>query len=552
MAIRWDPVLVRDLARELNLKLAGARLRAMRLDARTRDVVLFFHKRTLLWRLHPERSGIWLRDAVEPQPEDLRFQARIRSIRAISDERILIMELQSLRSGSGPWTLVIELIGNQMNAMVTEGSDRTLRHVLKTRDGSRILRVGQPWSPPPSTGRRWMDGIVSDPDWRDLLAPVPPAEREKELMSKVAWTSRVNAKACLVENEQDSLSSGLKTWRFLATSDHTVRPVILETDRGLQPYSMPLPGVSFRSSTSLMDAIAECADPISDVTEGALAIGAELIERLENAIKQIERRIVQMTAQLDSREDPDYLRSLGDLLLARYSEISLGSSSARVNDFEGNEIDLKLDPTLQLHENASKYYDQASRSERSAKRIPVLIESAHVQLTTLEQLLDNARNGTAQADQIRAALPAVPARQRRGSQPLSAPYRVFVSSGGLEIRVGRGARHNDDLTFRNSTPNDIWLHARHSAGAHVILRWTGSGAPPERDLKEAASLAALYSKARTSGTVPVDWTLRKYVRKPRGSAPGSVVPDRVRTLFVSPDPKLIEYHTNDDGGPHKT
>ena len=166
-------------------------------------------------------------------------------------------------------------------------------------------------------------------------------------------------------------------------------------------------------------------------------------------------------------------------------------------------------------------------------------------MVVLQTLLKRAQDGTARVDQIHAALPASPARQRRGSQSPTEPYRTFVSSGGLEIRVGRGARHNDDLTFRHSAPNDIWLHARHSAGAHVILRWRGPGAPPERDLQEAASLAALHSKARTSETVPVDWTLRKYVRKPRGSAAGSVVPDRVRTLFVTPDPELVERHAID-------
>ena len=37
--------------------------------------------------------------------------------------------------------------------------------------------------------------------------------------------------------------------------------------------------------------------------------------------------------------------------------------------------------------------------------------------------------------------------------------------------MGRGSGFNDDLTFRHSRPDDIWLHARDSAGAHVILRW---------------------------------------------------------------------------------
>jgi predicted ribosome quality control (RQC) complex YloA/Tae2 family protein len=117
---------------------------------------------------------------------------------------------------------------------------------------------------------------------------------------------------------------------------------------------------------------------------------------------------------------------------------------------------------------------------------------------------------------------------------------VFRSSGGLEIRVGRGARHNDELTFRHSSPGDVWLHARHVGGAHVILRWPGPGNPPARDLAEAATLAALHSKARTSGSVPVDWTLRKYVRKPRKSPPGRVAVERVETLFVRPEPSLLE------------
>jgi len=122
----------------------------------------------------------------------------------------------------------------------------------------------------------------------------------------------------------------------------------------------------------------------------------------------------------------------------------------------------------------------------------------------------------------------------------SLPYRTFRSSGGLEIRVGRGARHNDALTFRHSAPDDIWLHARQAAGAHVILRWTKPGNPPARDLEEAAVLAALHSRARTSGSVPVDWTRRKHVRKPRRAAPGAVIPDRVRTLFVEPRADLAE------------
>jgi predicted ribosome quality control (RQC) complex YloA/Tae2 family protein len=119
---------------------------------------------------------------------------------------------------------------------------------------------------------------------------------------------------------------------------------------------------------------------------------------------------------------------------------------------------------------------------------------------------------------------------------VAAPYRRYRTSGGLEVRVGRGSSSNDDLTFHHSSPDDIWLHARDVAGAHVVLRWPEREAnPPARDINEAAVLAALFSRARTAGTVPVDWTRRKYVRKPRKAPPGKVAIERARTVFVEPD-----------------
>jgi predicted ribosome quality control (RQC) complex YloA/Tae2 family protein len=38
----------------------------------------------------------------------------------------------------------------------------------------------------------------------------------------------------------------------------------------------------------------------------------------------------------------------------------------------------------------------------------------------------------------------------------------------------------------------------------------------------------------------VDWTFRKYVRKPRKSPPGQVLVEREETLFVEPDAALLE------------
>jgi len=99
--------------------------------------------------------------------------------------------------------------------------------------------------------------------------------------------------------------------------------------------------------------------------------------------------------------------------------------------------------------------------------------------------------------------------------------------------MGETAEANDYLTTRVAGANDVWLHARGVKGAHVVIRMTrGKNAPPGT-LREAARIAADNSDAKHSSYVPVDWTLRKFVRKPRKSAPGLVTYTHEKTIHVT-------------------
>jgi len=544
MSIRWDALLVRHTALELSQSLAGAQLRALRLDGSSRDMALLFRDRTLLWHLHPRRGYLRLYGPLQPQDGDLRLRCRIQRVEAPPDERIIRFELSPTRGGRSGLTLVVELMGNQWNALVTEGQAGVIRHVLWRREGSRRQLVGQEYVPPPPASRSGVRGDLPKEDWVALLESLPPEERPRTLVRTFAWTSPLNAAALLGSpgrpRGESGLAVGYERWVQMADEGATRRPVTLEVEGGLQPYPFPLAGTPHRPAENLLAAFEACAT--HDIASGdapvVSALGRDLVTRLERGVDQAARRVTRLEAELACVEDPAELRSVGDLILARYAEIPAGSTEALLVDFEGREVTVDLDPAEPPHRNASGYYRRAAKAERAAARLPDLIGDARAARVRLAELLASARAGTVEAEEVRDALPSTLSAGDGGPTEPSLPYRTFTSSGGLEIRVGRGARHNDDLTFRHSSPNDVWLHACHTAGAHVILRWPGPGGPPARDLEEAATLAALHSKARTSGMVPVDWTLRKYVRKPRGAAPGSVVPDRVKTLFVEPDPRL--------------
>jgi len=274
-------------------------------------------------------------------------------------------------------------------------------------------------------------------------------------------------------------------------------------------------------------------------------------DKCRNTSPAPEKRRAALQRQLEG-ESADDLRNIGHLLLSRQRDVPKGVESVSLEGFDGSETDVRLDPRLDAIQNAERFYDRARRRERAARKIPGRLKLTTDRILSLEAGLETLRS-TGPSDELWDLLGGEPehgrvgrgARRTADDSPL--PYRRYRSSGGLEIRVGRSSRANDSLTFRHSAPEDIWLHARQAAGAHVILRWERRDQnPPLADLTEAALLAALHSEARHSGMVAVDWTRRKYVRKPRKVAPGAVIPERVSTLFVEPDAAVAARLSLDD------
>jgi predicted ribosome quality control (RQC) complex YloA/Tae2 family protein len=129
---------------------------------------------------------------------------------------------------------------------------------------------------------------------------------------------------------------------------------------------------------------------------------------------------------------------------------------------------------------------------------------------------------------------------RGGGQP-DPGVRSFTA-GEHEILVGKGARDNDQLTFRVARPGDLWLHAAGYAGSHVVVRALHGDTDdvPPAVLQRAAELAVWFSKARDAGgKVPVHVCPARHVSRRRGAPAGQVNIrdyDTVRVYSRGPDP----------------
>ena len=233
----------------------------------------------------------------------------------------------------------------------------------------------------------------------------------------------------------------------------------------------------------------------------------------------------------------DAVRERGELLLAYASQIAPRSSETTVPGYDGRPVTIPLDPSLTPVENARKLFARYTKIRRAR---PALEERLQ-QLAAEQAYLDSAQTILEQAADaadlhaLRAELADEGYIRRARRRPLAQARRsrTFTLPGGAAVLVGRTNQDNDRITFKVAGPDDLWFHARGVPGAHVVLR-TGGRPAGREEIAQAAAAAAWFSKARTSGTVAVDFTRRRFVRKPRGARPGFVVYEREETVRVSP------------------
>jgi predicted ribosome quality control (RQC) complex YloA/Tae2 family protein len=255
-------------------------------------------------------------------------------------------------------------------------------------------------------------------------------------------------------------------------------------------------------------------------------------------IKRTARTRRNLEEELEEARGAKDIRRKGELILAHMSGITKGQTSITARTSEGagrEELRIGLQPHLAPAANAAAYFKRAKKLEKKLAFLPERIERLAAQESRLREKLERTLSG---GPPPRGSKRSGPAQRREGKTsrwPTGISPRRFLSSDGWTMYVGRNNKENDYITFVLARPDDFWFHAQGTAGSHVILRREGrKSRPSKRCLEETASVAAHFSKARTSQTVPVVYTEKRYVRKPRKAKAGAALYSNEKTLLVNP------------------
>lgn len=253
-----------------------------------------------------------------------------------------------------------------------------------------------------------------------------------------------------------------------------------------------------------------------------------LLNQLNAEKKRLLSQQLNTEKSLNQYEKQLKYDEIANIIMANLHELQIGLSKAELFDFYRNQnIIVKLKKELNPQQNATEYY-------RKSKNQNIEIDLLYKRLEEIQQkLIDTDK----QIEKVLAATSSKDLKEGKNNLPTDkateSPFKNF-SFEGFTILVGKNAENNDKLTLKFANKNDMWLHAKDVTGSHVVIRYRQGKTFTKPLITYAAQLAAYYSKAKSSTLVPVVYTLKKFVRKPKGAIAGTVTFENGETILVEP------------------
>ncbi|MEW6226986.1 MAG: NFACT RNA binding domain-containing protein [Bacillota bacterium] len=590
-AVTFDGIVMAAVAAELNGTLPGARVDSIYQPARLdllivarrpgQNIPLFASCEPSTARAHI--SHVDRENPVAPPAFCMLLRKRLLGARvAFVRQRDLDRVLEVGFSGpydDPPRTLVVEVMGRHSNIILLDATSGvvldSIKHVSSQMSRVRVMYPGVRYAPPPPQEK--LDPLsVSEGGFAqafDRFSQDSPALSCEEFLVRsfagfgrdsarvvASWAGIAPGRPCAdigrgaAQALRDAFCRAVARIRegnfsFWAGADPATGEVEWVSVIGPpQPGSDMAANVEMRAFASAADLLDYAYAPREKARTLETA-SSEISRVVATNIERCRRKLAAQEEEVSEAERADEFRRMGELIMANAPAIKRGQARALLVDYfdpELRQVEVELDPRLSAHENAQGYFAKYSRAKRGLEVAREQVSRTRSELEYLEQVATTIELAQTpeDIDDIRhelvdqGYLAPQRAKQPKPRQAKHPPRPMSFLVDGLELLVGRNNRENDVLTMKIARPDDVWMHARGIPGAHVIVRVGPDGRVADEALLRAAEIAAYYSKARAGSKVPVDYTARRHVWKPKGARPGMVLYDHEKTIVATPRPGL--------------
>ncbi|MDX8365005.1 NFACT family protein [Cytobacillus sp. IB215665] len=477
----------------------------------------------------------------------------IQNIQQVGLDRIMIIELKG-KDEIGDVShkqLIIELMGRHSNIILVDKDEQvildSIKHITPALNRHRTILPGFEYVAPPSQDKENPFSITEDRILKKL--DFNAGKLDQQLVNTFAGVSPMFAKEVMFQAGIANRNSLPKTFLTLIqkVKNMDISPQITRDALKESFYLFPLDHIkgevkTFSSLSTLLDRYYYGKADRERVKQRAV----DLERFIDNEKKKNEKKIKKLTNSLNKAKNADQYKLLGELLTANIYMVNQGDSEVEVVNYydeNGTTITIPLDPRKPPADNAQSYYTKYQKAKKSIAFIHEQISHAQEEVIYFDTLKQQIQSATASdIEEIREELVEgryIRSKKQKGHKKnkLEKPQiERYKASDGTEILVGKNNKQNDYLTSKVARKEEVWLHTKDIPGSHVVIR---HDQPSDQTILEAANLAAYFSKAKHSSSVPVDYTKIRNVKKPNGSKPGYVIYDNQQTVFVTPDEDLL-------------
>ncbi|HDS01959.1 MAG TPA: fibronectin-binding domain-containing protein [candidate division Zixibacteria bacterium] len=539
------------LVSEFRQSLPGARIRKLRKSERDKTIVMHLedaHDRySLIFHFGGKDSYLYLLDGFYTRITTTNFlpqllDARIINICQIDFDRVVQFDIED---DERSFKLIFELFGISSNLFLTDGSGTIITSIRKAKLDLKSYRAPEPLklANPLEFDVENIMGMIGSNSELSLREAILKTfagidegmlrdfeEEGSNVLDEAVSKIRPETIRNILCNLRKYCADFIKPETELS-HDPESESILLSSDGDLQQYS------------SISDIFRQYAAG-QTLRKPKSTIKSSLAGQLKRAIKKDTKKQAKLEEQLGKAEEYPDLQRRAELLAMNLHKAGRGMDSIELEDVysdRGGVIRVELEKSLTPGQNVERLFARAKKLKEKIPGIREEIQFTKDRLERLEKLrseLDRLASDELPQELERELAEfgiRPPGRGRKAEPRERLPYKRYTSSSGEEIWVGRSAANNDILTFKYARKYDLWLHSQQTSGSHVILRRPNKNHQFQKSsIVEAAEIAAFFSTAKKSDSVPVIYTEVKYVRKLRKGRPGEVLADRTKSILVTP------------------
>ena len=473
--------------------------------------------------------------------------ARITDIIQYENDRIVEIMLETVNElgFSVNKKLIVEIMGKHSNILLVDiDTGRiidSIKHISIDVNRARQTLPGKAYEYPPAQKKIPFTQITESQLSELVQNELQP---ERDLMAGVQGISPVLA-ASLVSN---GCGSAYNILQYIINSivTGTSQPVVY-VDKNGKPedfHVVPLSVYSHDCKAIVFDSFSKAAAYYFRNKESSNTIkqkSNDLLRVIRTHSDKLKLKTQRLNEDLQKAENSEKYRLYGELLTANLHLCKPGDTKVTVvSYYDGQQMDIPLDPKYSPSKNAQNYYKKYGKSKTAIKEKKIQLEEVSREIEYLDSvaMLTEHASTIEEIELLRQErtdsgfIRYKKNRQKQQRRYKPSPH-IYTLSSGKKVMAGRNNKENDWLTLRKASSSDLWFHTKDIPGTHVILFLDGEE-PTDEDLFETASIAAYHSKGSASENVPVDYTRVRYVKKPSGAKLGMVIFTHNRTLYVNP------------------